>query len=40
MIKSKCTLEMEFMYELDWKGYVVFLEGVSNPSQLLYHMLE
>ena len=40
MIKSKWILEVEFMFEFDWNGYVMFLEGVSNPSQPLYHMLE
>ena len=32
MIKSKWHLDVEFMYELDWNGYVMLLEGVINPS--------
>ena len=40
MLKSKWTLEVEFMSELDWNGYVMFLEGVSNHSQPLKNMLE
>ena len=40
MIKSKWPLEVEFIYELDWNGYVMFLEGVSNPSQSLDQTLE
>ena len=30
MIKSKWHLDVEFMFELDWNGYVIFLEGVIN----------
>ena len=28
MNNSKWTLEVEFMSELDWNGYVMLLEGV------------
>ena len=40
MIKSKLHLDVEFMSELDWNGYVMFLEGVSNPFQPLDHTFE
>ena len=32
MIKSKWHLDVEFMSKLDWNGYVLLLEGVSNQS--------
>ena len=35
MIKSKWPLDVEFMFKLDWNGYVMFLEGVSNHFQPL-----
>ena len=35
MIKSKWNLDVEFMYELDWNGYVMLIEFFSNPSQPL-----
>ena len=40
MIKSEWNLEVEFMSELAWNGYVMFLEGVINPFDPFYHMLE
>ena len=40
MIKSKFHLDWEFMCELDWKGYVMLLEGVNNPSGPLDQTLE
>ena len=40
MIKSKWPLEVEFMSELAWNGYVMLLEGVSNPFQPLDHTFE
>ena len=40
MIKSKWPLEVEFMSELDWNGYVMVLEGVSNPSHPFDHTFE
>ena len=40
MIKSKWPLDVEFMSKLDWNGYVMLLEGVSNPSHPLDQTLE
>ena len=31
---------MEFMFEVGWKGYVMSVEGVNNPSDPLDHMFE
>ena len=40
MIKSKWHLDVEFMYELAWNGYVMLLEGVSNHFHPLDHTFE
>ena len=40
MIKSKWILDVEFMSEMDWNGYVMFLEGVSNATQPMDHKFE
>ena len=40
MIKIKWNLDVEFMYELDWNGYLMLLEGVINPLQPLDQTFE
>ena len=37
---SKWSLDVDFMPELDWNGYVMLLECVHNPFKPLDQMFE